>query len=141
MKKIHLLFLVISTIFFSCTKEPVDKTVYADIPAALLGKWNWFYSGGGIANIVITPQTTGETRAIEFDKNNNYKEYVNGSLKSESDYHIEKSKSIFSHDSVLLIIIKELWPSRLYFEFKSSDTLITYEEAFDGFEHRYIRIK
>ena len=140
MKKIHLVFLVISTIFFSCTKKPDDKIVYADIPTELIGNWNWVYSGGGIANVVITPQTTGETRSIEFDRNNNYKEYVNGNLKSECNYHIEKSISIFSQDSILLII-KKLWPSRLYFEFKSSDTLITYEDSFDGFEHEYIRIK
>ena len=135
------IFALLSLIITSCTK---DKTVntksYVDLPSNLFGTWNWQYSSGGYAGVSYTPETTGEVRKIEFDTDNNFKYYVNGLLKSESKFHIEKSISIYGKDSALILITNSMsLPQSI--RFGHSDTLTLSEEAFDGFGHSYIRIK
>jgi hypothetical protein len=140
--KSKLLFLVlISTILVSCSKDRTNtKPDSIDVPSSLIAKWNWIYSTGGFAGITYTPASTGEVRRIEFAADYNFKYYVNDILKSENKFEIQKLKSITNHDSTLMIIIKNSWPIQS-FSFRSSDTLILFEEYYDGFEHHYTRIK
>ena len=131
----------ISLILGSCTKDTTKinpKSI--EIPAALIAKWNWIYSDGGIGGVTYTPQSTGEVRTIEFDANNNYKYYLNDILKTECKFDIVKLISITNHDSIPTLIMNA-WPGHQSICFHSSDTLILFEEYYDGFEHHYTRIK
>ncbi len=132
---------LLSLIIASCTKDKtVDTKSYVDVPATLIGTWNWQYSSGGYAGFISTPETTGEVRKIQFDTDNNFKYFVNEILKSESKFFIEKSLSIYGKDSALILITNSLsLPQSI--RFAHLDTLTLSEEAFDGFGHRYIRIK
>jgi hypothetical protein len=141
MKSRLFIFIMFSLILVSCKKDNiVDTQSYIEVPANLIGTWNWQLSSGGYAGITYTPETTGEVRRIDFDTDNNFKYYVNGVLKSESRFHLEKSISIYGNDSVLMLI-KNSWPSKQSLRFRDSDILTLSEEAFDGFEHSYIRVK
>jgi hypothetical protein len=141
MKSQLIIFIMFSLILVSCTKDNiVDTQSYIEVPTNLIGTWNWQLSSGGYAGVTYTPETTGEVRRIDFDTDNNFKYYVNGVLKSESKFHIEKSLSIYGKDSVLMLITNSL-PLRQSIRFPHSDTLTLSEEAFDGFGHQYIRIK
>ena len=140
--KSKLLFVaLITAILVSCAKDRTNtKPTSLDVPSSLIAKWNWNYSTGGYAGITYTPVSTGEVRRIEFAADYNYKYYVNDILKSEDKFEIQKLISITNHDSTLMIIMKNLWPIQS-FSFRSSDTLILFEEYYDGFEHHYTRIK
>ena len=135
------IFALLSLIISSCTKDKtVDTKSYVDVPTNLIGTWNWQHSSGGYAGVTITPETTGEVRIIKFDTDNNFKYYVNGVLKTESKFHIEKSVSIYGNEIALILITNTL-PSRQSLQFSASDTLTLSEEVFDGFGHQYIRLK
>jgi hypothetical protein len=135
------IFALLSLILTSCAKDKtVDTKSYVDVPTNLIGSWNWQYSSGGYAGVTITPETTGEVRIIKFDTDNNFRYYVNGVLKSESKFHIEKSVSIYGN-KIALILMTDTWPSRQSLQFRASDTLTLSEESFDGFGHHYLRIK
>jgi hypothetical protein len=137
-----LLFIVfVSLILGSCTKDTTKiNPKNIEIPAALIAKWNWIYSAGGLGGFTYTPQSTGEIRTIEFDANYNYKYYVNDILNTECKFYIENMISITNHDSVPTLTVKG-WLGRQSIWFHSSDTLILFEEYFDGFEHHYTRVK
>jgi hypothetical protein len=140
MKSKLFLVAIICLIFVSCAKENVvDTRLYVDIPPALIGNWNWFSTSGGIAGSLSTPETTGETRRVEFDNKSNFRYYVNDILKSDHAFKIEKSKSITGNDSAF--IAYNLLSSRQSIMFRGSDTLILFDECFDCYEHYFIRIK
>ena len=133
--------IIIALVTGSCVKENSQyKPVIVKVPAALIGTWNWFASHGGYAGVTITPATTGEVRRIEYDSNNNFRYYVNDVLRSESKYHVERGISVFDKDTTLLIVTGT-WPSPVSFGFTTADTLTLNEQAFDGFDYHYVRIK
>jgi len=124
----------------SCSKdEPEDNSFYVDTPEALIGSWNWLYSAGGFAGTLSTPQSTGETKRIEFDSDNNLSLFVNGELINEQKFKIEKGKSITSQDSVLLLT--NAFGIRQSITFRTADTLILFDECYDCYEHHFNRIK
>jgi hypothetical protein len=139
MKSQLLTFVLLVLVAVSCTKDnSVDATSYVKVPSNLFGTWTWLYSSGGYAGVTSTPATTGEIREIEFDTKNNFKYFVNGKLKTESKFQIEKSISIFSKDSALILLTKS-WTVQQSIRFVHPDTLTLSEEVFDGFGHSYIR--
>jgi hypothetical protein len=140
MRSTLFLIVILSMFFVSCAKENVvDTRVYVDIPKNLVGNWNWVSTSGGIAGSLSTPETTGETRRVEFDDNSNFRYYVNDILKSDHTFKIEKSRSITGNDSAL--IAYSLLSPRQSIMFRGSDTLILFDECFDCYEHYFIRIK
>jgi hypothetical protein len=127
-------------LIISCTKDnPKDPNVYIETPEALIGKWSWLYSSGGFAGTTVTPQSTGEIKMIEFDRDNNYRLYINDILIKETKYKVEKGKTITSQDSVP--ILQNTFGFRQSISFKTSDTLILFDECYDCFEHRFQRVK
>ncbi len=140
----------------SCNKEKiVDNTVYVKTPSELIGSWTWNNTYGGYAFIKYDPISTGKSIKIELDSQNSYKYFSNDTLKYESTFRIAKQESIFRHaDSVLAIIIDpnqeyyknftKSWNDLVfncYLSFRSNDTLIFTDPAYDGLDHTYIKIK
>lgn len=135
-----LLITILCLILVSCTKENVvDTRVYVDIPQNLIGNWNWFSTSGGLAGTIYTPETTGETRRVVFDDQSNFKFYVNEVLIADHLVKIIKSRSITGNDSAL-IAYNLLWSYQSII-FRGSDTLILFDESYDGYEHNFVRIK
>lgn len=136
-----IVFASLSLLILSCTKDKNIKTsTYADIPSAMIGSWNWLSSSGGFAGVTYTPESTGEVRKIVFSSDNKIGYYVNGSLTAEHPFHLEKSISIFTNDSTLMLIVE---PGTIMqsISFPNIDTLELNDELFDGFEHEYKRLK
>lgn len=127
----------------SCSKdESGDNSQYVDTPQALIGSWNWLYSAGGFAGTTSTPQSTGETKRIEFDSDNYLRVFVNGQLKTDQKFTVEKGKSIASRDSVLLLRNGfGVTGMRQSIRFRTSDTLILFDECYDCYSHHFSRIK
>jgi hypothetical protein len=137
MKLNSILILIFCLILGSCKKE---STKLNPETSTLTGSWNWVYTSGGIAGMTYTPESTGEIRRIEFGVDSIWKYYVNGVLNSASLYHLVKSKSLFSPDSVLLIKY-DLYSIKQNYIIKTSDTLILQDQCFDCYGHLYTRIK
>lgn len=141
MKSLFLLIGILILATGSCSKDELkDNSIYVDTPVALIGSWNWLYSSGGIAGTISTPQSTGETKRIEFDSDNNLRLFVNDKLKEALTFKIEKGKSITSQDSVL-ILTNIYHGIRQSITFRTADTLILFDECYDCYEHHYSRIK
>jgi len=137
MKSYVLILFSLVMILVSCSKENITSTEAA---SGLTGEWNWIDSSGGIAGITYTPKSTGEIRRVEFDTNGVFRLYINNVLSTESEYHLVKSRSIYSQDSALLIVRKSSSIPQSFI-IRSRDTLILMDECFDCFEHLYTRIK
>jgi hypothetical protein len=140
------LFLLIGILILasgSCSKDELkDNSLYVDTPETLIGSWNWLYSAGGYAGTISTPQSTGETKKIEFDIDNNLRLFVNGQFKNEQKFTIEKGKSIAGRDSVLLLNHGfGVTGMRQSIIFRTADTLILFDECYDCYEHHFSRIK
>ncbi len=56
--------LIILCLCASCKKSTSDTD-----PSPVLGHWTWYKSTGGIANINITPQSTGLDWSLRFNSN------------------------------------------------------------------------
>jgi hypothetical protein len=140
MKSILSVIALLSLITCSCTrKDLVDNTVYVETPIALIGSWNWLYTSGGYAGNLSTPQSTGEIKRIEFNANNDFRYYINDLLKSEHKFQIETGKTITSQDNAL--IIKDILWIRQSISFRTTDTLVLFDECYDGYTHYFNRIK
>lgn len=129
MKKSIIILVVLA--FLGCDNEVqiVDKN------SLLKGEWIWVESSGGIAGTTISPETTGEQRALVINETS-IKNYVNGILVLERAYHIEKGSTIRSTKEVDLIVYEYDWKQS--FEI-ASNSLILYDECYDCFQSNYIK--
>lgn len=133
-------FIVILTIIGSCSKDKVvDNSIYIETPSELIGSWNWVNTTGGIGGSYSTPQSTGETKRIEFDSNNNFKYYINDIKKAEHKFQVEKGTTITSHDSV--IILRNILGVRQSLTFRTLDTIVLFDEFYDGYSYYFNRIR
>ena len=127
-----ILLVLISILAFACGEDDNqgDATV-------LEGEWIWQFSTGGIGGATLTPDTENYTNEIEFE-GNSFESYRNDEIFSESEFSIIKSESIFTTDSVDIISYTNQSLIPQSFELRS-DTLILFDEVFDGFVHTYIK--
>jgi hypothetical protein len=56
--------LIVLCLCASCKKSAPDTD-----PSPVIGQWTWYKSTGGIANINITPQSTGLNWSLHFNSN------------------------------------------------------------------------
>jgi hypothetical protein len=136
--KSTLLILALSFGFMNlhCKQEQVNDV---DCKNAIVGKWNWIKSCGGIAGRCNTPESTHSKIVIGFTKDSIFRKYENDKLLIETTFKITRGKSIFSQDSAQLIEKKDMLVES--FSFATSDTLFLNEECFDCYKSKYVRIK
>lgn len=127
MKKIACLF-AIGLSLISCS---LDKTNLEN--SALVGRWNWVSSTGGIDGATSTPQTTGKSIKLEIS-NTKVKKYINGVLVFESNYWIQNGTSIYGGRQK--IIIYENNPNESFY-ITNNNQLILKEECFDCYQKTY----
>lgn len=128
--------MILILLFSSCDDNGIDALHRSN---GLIGEWKWLESCGGFAGQCHTPESTGDTKTIEFTADSTYRMILNDSLILESPFHIQKSKSIYSEDSTE-VIIYDKHSIRQSFSI-NNDSLILNDEVYDGFQNFYKRIK
>lgn len=100
---------------------------------ALLTRWNWQQSSGGIAGGTQT-STSSTQRAIEFGTNGVVRYYTNGQLTDSDTYTLQSGTSMRTGQPALLIQyghgIRQSYTI-------SGQQLTLWDEAADGFTHKY----
>jgi len=114
-------------ILVSCNKESDNNP-----NKALSGKWDWMQSTGGFAGQTYTPQSTGETVAIEFDNDSIFRQYINGNLDFETTYELKKVEGY----SELFIFYKNENSASIISTLENN-TLILLDYGVDGYERTY----
>jgi len=139
-------------LFISCSNHTVPST---NIPSSvnlkgtpqklddtqpLYGKWNWVSGSGGFTGGIITPQTPGQKPyTIEFTSDDHFNRYENGSLVTATTYQLTDGTTIVNHSTVT--IIKYADNPRKQSLSLQGDTLLLFDEVYDGYTNGYVRIK
>lgn len=102
---------------------------------ALLTRWNWQQSSGGIAGGTQTPSGTNQ-RAIEFGPNGTVRYYTNGQQTGSDTYSLQSGTSLRTGQATVLIHYGH--GIRQSFVINAQQ-LTLWDEAADGFTHKYTR--
>jgi len=129
MKSILLVLSFIGLVSF-CSKDEDPQ-----IAAALIGKWIWIESSGGIAGVIKTPSTTGNEITIEFTAKK-FTKFVNGIVDLEMTYKIETGSSIRSKENTFLIIYENDQKQSIEL---NGNKLILFDECYDCFQYEYLK--
>ena len=128
MKKLACLLLILFSIS-SCSTDTSDSE-----NKAIIGKWNWVESSGGIAGITTTPQSTGKSIQLDIS-NTTVKRYMDGVLVYESSYSIQTGNSIFGGEKKLIIYENDSKQSFV----RTDSQLILNDECYDCYLNKYIK--
>lgn len=122
-------YIILSFIILSgCTRKKVNTE-----ESEIIGNWNWVESFGGIAGILETPESTGNTIQLDISSNT-IKKYVNGVLESSLSYSIETGDSgILGGTQEMIIYENDFRQSFIL----TGNTLLLYDECDDCFQHEY----
>ncbi|MCI9846732.1 hypothetical protein [Flavobacterium pectinovorum] len=99
MKKFTLL--LIFAILTSCSND--DNNVSSK--NNLKGKWNWILTSGGFGGGGYTPETTKQTKVIQFS-GNTLKTYINGTLSQTQKFSIQTKPSPLGGNRKVIVIDK-----------------------------------
>lgn len=130
MKKITCLFLI----GFSLISCSTESTNFEN--SALIGRWKWVSSVGGIDGATSTPQSTGKSIKVEIS-NTKIKEYINGVLVFESYYLIHTGTSIYGGEQEL--IIYENNSKESFYLTNNNNQLILKDECYDCYQKTYVK--
>lgn len=129
------------------TPEKIVRTLYilthlqesapdTAIVRKLIGSWEWVQSYGGIAGLIITPETEGYTKTAHFRSDWTYKEERNDTTFLETTYRVDQ-------DSVGNITAHTLqidgWEPMDIVSVTDS-TLFLIDHCIDCFQHSYRRL-
>lgn len=113
----------------------------------LFGKWRWLESSGGIGGVTINPVTESYSLTIEFTEKGIFKSFKNGKETDKCKFELSEGPSIMGiqTDAIINYIDRsgflglhhDSWKQSA--GFNGNDTLILYDEMYDGFIHSYIR--
>lgn len=128
-EKVKLKIFAFSIIFFliSCGKESDENQ-----NKALIGKWTWIQSSGGIAGQTYTPQSTGDMITIEFFNDLTYRQYRNDILNIETKYEL---KNVDGYNE--LFIFYENGNPGSIITLLDKNSLILTDNMFDGYVNTY----
>ena len=109
-------------------------------PSLLYGRWAWYASEGGMMGQHITAEQTRENKSLVFSKDHAVFYMVADSVSFKSRYVIETRRSEFTGKDMPSLriqgIAKDQWISM-----QGRDTLFLRENKYDGWTHRYVRIR
>ena len=97
-KLIFIFFLGFSLISCSSDDDTNDTNDEESIEnPTLIGKWNWVITEGGISGYdQVTPEDSGKTFQLNFNEDSSYLVLENGIEKSNGEYTLTLSQSIYS---------------------------------------------
>ena len=117
----------------SCEEESVEFS-----ESAIIGKWQWISSSGGIGGWTYTPISEGYNQSIEFTSAGKYIRFVKDTLNEESQYSISTGKSIFSEIPFELITYEDKSIEQAILSLKN-DKLQLGDNCYDCFRHTFRR--
>ena len=129
---VYVSLILLSVLMAACVDTDTDDD------RRMVGTWNWYESSGGIAGIIQTPETTGETRQVVFKRNGRVTFYKNGVVTLISTYTLDTEKTIFSEDPLPVLIVDGTGFIYAY-SFPYEDELELKENVYDGFVHKYTK--
>jgi hypothetical protein len=110
--------------------------------SALLGRWNWMKSVGGISTMVITPETAGYTQAFLFKKDGGFSYLRNDILCVDGRFSLSYEQSqMFINFADLRIYSGEYFRIPKVGANITGDTVVINDLMIDGFSHTYKRIR
>ncbi|PXY46101.1 hypothetical protein [Flavobacterium hydrophilum] len=139
MKKFTLLLIFAALI--SCSNDDNDLSSKNN----LKGKWNWIITTGGITGGSQTPETTKQTKVIEFS-GNTLKTYINGTLSETQKFSIKTRQSPDGGSRKVIVInpgdayTNQVYIIDRYFEIIGKKLYLT-DECADCYRSEYERIK
>jgi len=142
-QKSILLFSLIILITNSCRK---DIKLPSNEMEKLFGEWEWVKTNNGWGGSESTPNSSGTTSTIEFDRKGNFKSYVNGKVELKLRYSIDERFSSFNQTTGLYISYKNnkllnhsKFGNNQGVGFGGQDTLLLADEGNDGNGYIYVR--
>jgi hypothetical protein len=128
---------VLSLLVLSCHNEPTSVEYSQTI--SLAGNWLWTSASGGLTGSqVITPSNK---IVLSFTSDGAYSLYRNDTLLNSSIYSVKKGKTIYSSDSMDVIIFRDTTIEKRVIFKLTIDSLELADNMYDGFGYSYIKIK
>ncbi len=132
----YIIFIIIVLSLTSCgSSGDGTKKQFGD---EFTGTWNWVRTTGGFAGGMITPDSTGKNIKLVFSGDGKVLQFEDMSIIFSGTYQVTKDITIFSQDSVPVIIFGKMTYSYL---FPSENNLMLIENVYDGFTYEYIKEK
>jgi hypothetical protein len=144
-QKLLFIFIFLSLIFVmtSCRKDISVPNPELD---KLFDTWDWIRSTGGISGAGESPETTGSSIQIEFNKNGIFKLYKDNKQSSKYKFSLSEGESFYGSGTVYIITYNNMTESEKSspgpndeIEFRTEDTLILNDQAADGYKGFYVR--
>ncbi len=131
----HISLVVLSLLALSCNNAP--SSIDSSQPAALAGNWLWTGAIGGLTgNQVIRPLNK---TVVSFTGGGMFSVYQNDTLLRTSMYSVKKGKTIYSADSMNIILFQDTTIERRVIFKLTADSLELADNFYDGFGYTYIR--
>jgi hypothetical protein len=129
--------LILSLLVLSCHKEPTSVDNAQAI--TLTGKWQWIRSSGGIGGQTIIPPA-GTVVIQTYSSDGVFSQSRNDTLQTTSHYSIKKQKTIYSTDSLDVIVYQDSTLTKQVILYLSVDTLSVGDNMYDGYGSIYKKI-
>jgi hypothetical protein len=141
-----LLIFILLSLFFVVTSCRKDISVPNPELEKLFTTWDWVKSTGGISGAGETPESTGCSIQIEYNKNGIFKLYKDNVQASKFKFTLSEGPSLYGSETVYIITYDNLKESlesspgpNDEIEFRGKDTLILNDQAADGYKGFYVR--
>ena len=107
---------------------------------ALVGRWVWVESIGGIAGRRDTPESTGMTRSMEVSVGGVLNQFQDDTVAVVSErITVVRALTIMRPDTVDVIRFADRGEDAWLFEFRGGDTLVLTDLCIDCFAHTWAR--
>lgn len=104
------------------------------------GEWAWFFSKGGLMDHTITPEKVKASKKLVLTKDHVAMFFVEDSLTLRKNYQIQSEKTVFSESFRPVFRLAGMQKTQMI-ALIGKDTLELKDNAFDGYTHRYVRVK
>ena len=104
------------------------------------GEWIWLFSKGGLMDHTLTPETVKSSKRIVITKDHVAMFFAGDSLILRKNYQIQSEKTVFSESFRPVFRLAGMQKTQMI-ALIGKDTLELKDNAFDGYTHRYVRVK
>ena len=104
------------------------------------GEWVWLFSKGGLMDHTLTPETVKNSKRIVMTKDHVAMFFAGDSLILRKNYQIQTEKTVFSKSPRPVLRLAGMNKTQTV-TLVGKDTLELKDNAFDGYTHRYVRVK
>ncbi len=108
--------------------------------SALYGEWQWMYSTGGFTGQTISSRESKTVKRIVLSKDHLIMYFAGDSLITRRNYQVQIERNIFSNTPGPVLRLSGLSKTQII-TMIGRDTLKLKDNAFDGYEHGYVRIR